>query len=204
MKIKFGTTLDNVYRAMIVSTILFSFVYLTCLIHNKLDDAQKELYHSRMLNITSLNIRLFCEMSFDDCLCSVQSTKTKQSKYCLTDNFLFGSRIFLLVSFVLQIFVIHDLFSFSGKYVRFIVYGLWIVAVFIVIIIANGIYRDSCFHRFINTLFCLINILLFFLMFCDVAYNYDNDRLSRRECTSVNEQVLEKPNNDPISWQSLV
>jgi hypothetical protein len=204
MKIKFGTTLDNVYRAMIVSTILFLFVYLSYLIHNKLDDAQEELYHSRMLNITSLDIRLFCEMSFDDSLCSVQSTKTKQSKYCLTDNFLFGSRIFLLVSFVLQIFVIHDLFSFSGKYVRFIVYGLWIVAVFIVIIIANGIYRDSCFHRFINRLFCFIDLLLFSLMFCDVAYNYDNGRLSRMECTSVNEQVLEKTNNDLISYHNLV
>jgi len=157
-----------------------------------------------MLNITSLDIRLFCEMSFDDSLCSVQSTKTKQSKYCLTDNFLFGSRIFLLVSFVLQIFLIHDLFSFSGKYVRFIVYGLWIVAVFIVIIIANGIYRDSCFHRFINGLFCLIDMLLFFLMFCDVAYNYGNDRRSHSECTPVNDQVLEKINNDLISYHNLV
>jgi hypothetical protein len=141
-------------------------------------------------------------MSYNDCLCSVQSTKTKQLKYCLTDKLLFSSRIFLLVSLVFQIFLIRDLFSFSGKYVRFIVYGLWIISVFIIIIIANGIYRDSCFHRFINRLFCLIDILLFFSVFCDVAYHHDNDRLSHSECTAAND--LEKIDNDPISWQNLV
>ena len=91
MNIKFGTTLDNVTRAMFISVTLLSFICGTYLIHNKLDDAQVELYRSRIDNITLFNIRLFCNMSFDDCLCSVQSTRSKQLKYCLTENFLLAA-----------------------------------------------------------------------------------------------------------------
>jgi hypothetical protein len=204
MKIQFGTTLDNVNRAMFVGFVLFMFVIPSYLIHYKLDDAQDELNRSHALNITPLDIRLFCKMSFDDSLCSAQLTKIKQSKYCLTDNFLFGSRMFIIISFVLYIVIIHDLFSFSGKYVHFIVFGLWIASAFIIIIITNGIYQDSCFHLIINRIFCPIDMILFSLMSYDIAHYSDRDRLARKQCTSSNEKVFKKTNNDLLFWQNSV
>jgi len=205
MKIKFGTTLDNVIRAELLSIVLFFFS--GCLyfkIQDGLDKSHRSFLRSRAPNVTSVNIHFFCGIPYDDCLCSVQSTTNKHLKYCLTDNFLMGSRIFPLVSFVLQICLIQHLFSFNGKHVRIIVYVLWITSVFIFIIIANGIYRSSCFHRYINGIFCCINMLLFLFMFLDLL-NYKNiDRCSRNDLNTVNDQILEKINNDPISCQELV
>ena len=124
MKIQFGATFDNVKRAMFVGCVLFMFFIPSYLIHYELEDAQDELNRSHALNLTPWERGFFCKMSFDDSLCSAQSTKINQSKHCLTDNFLFGSRMFIVFSFVLHIVLIHDLFSFSGKYVHFIVSGL--------------------------------------------------------------------------------
>jgi hypothetical protein len=205
MQIKFGTTPNNAMRAGIIGlTLLCGFGYGHLVIGYVLDDSYEALLHSSMSNVTSIKIGISCGIPYDDCRCSVQSAKNIHLKYCLTDDFLTFSRIFPLVSFALQIFLIRDLFTLSGKHIRSVVYSLWIIATFIFFIIADGIYRDSCFHRY-TTVFCFgTGGLLHMLVFYDILYRRDIDHSSDNDYNTSNDETYEEVNNEPILWRDLL
>ncbi|CAF2079882.1 unnamed protein product [Rotaria magnacalcarata] len=204
MQIKFGTTSSNGIRSGLFASILFGFAYFTLEFQNLLDNSHGSILRSPMFNATSFKIGFFCGIPYDDCRCSVQSERNEHFEYCLTDNFLLGSRILPLVSFVIQIWVIRDLFSFSGQYVSFLVYVLWITSVFLFGIIANGIYQNSCFHRYINGFFCCTDIIMFSLVSYDVAISKDINRSSCNNHNISNDSILEEIDDDPIFWRELL
>ena len=177
--ITFGTTSDNVIRAIILAAILLSFTLFAFEFQNALDKSHEAILHSPMSNITSLKMGFFCGIPYGDCLCSVQSKKGEPLKDCLTDKYLLKSRLFILVSFMIQICLLRDLFSFHGEYAGFVVNTLWITYVFIFVIITNSIYQNSCFHRNISGVLCATDMLLFGGLTYDVVTNEDIDRASR-------------------------
>ena len=179
MGITFGTTSNNVIRAEILAAILLSFPLFAFEFQHVLDKSHESILHSPMSNITSLKMGFFCGIPYEDCLCSVQSKKGGPMKDCLTDNYLLRCRIFTLVSFVIQICLLRDLSSFHGKYAGFLVYTLWITFVFIFVIITNGIYQNSCFHRNISGVLCVTDMLLFGGLAYDIVTSEDIDRASR-------------------------
>lgn len=204
MQINFGTTSNNGIRSGIFACTLFSFAYFTLESQNLLDKSHESILRSPMTNVTSFKIGFFCGIPYDDCRCSVQSKKNEHFEYCLTDNFLMGSRILPLVSLAVQIWVIRGLLSFSGKYSRFLVYVLWITAAFLFVIIANGIYRNGCFHRYINGIFSCTDILMFSLVCYDVAISKAIDRSPRNNHNISNNSILDEMDNDPINWRNLL
>jgi hypothetical protein len=204
MKIKFGTTSNNINRASFFACILVACTFVALGTRNVLDQSHESILRSPVTNVTSINEGFFCGIPYDDCLCSVQSKKNEFVKYCLTDNFLVGSRISILVSFVIQICLIRELFALSGKYARFFICVLWITSVFLFVIIANGIYRDSCFHRYISCFLYCTGALLFLPVFYDVFNSKDIDRSPRNNYNNFSDSELEEIDDDPIFWRDLL
>jgi hypothetical protein len=204
MKIKFGTTSNNVFRAEFLSCVLICFTLIAFEHRRLLDNAHDAILHSPISNVTSFKMGIFCGIPYEDCLCSVQSNKNEHSEDCLTDDFLMGSRSFVLISYILQVCLLRDLISFNGKYARFLVNILWITSVFIFIIIANGIYQGSCFQRLVSGILGCSDILLFGGVAYDVATSTDFDRSSRNSQNSSNNQLVEEIDDDRIFWLDLL
>ena len=163
-----------------------------------------------MWNATATQLGFNCGIPYDECLCSVQSTKNISLENCLTDRFLSGHRISLLLSFIVQVCYIREMFTFIGKYSRFIVRSLWIATVLIFAIIANGIYhRSSCFHSRLNTFLFATGEILFLVIFLDIL-RLENIRSSSNNDTAVDhrdiidDETLEDTNNGCVSWKDLL
>ncbi|UJR07555.1 hypothetical protein I4U23_011843 [Adineta vaga] len=73
---------------------------------------------SPTMNVTSSMIRSLCGIPYEECLCAVQLMKNERYKDCLTDYFLMSSRIFILFSFIMQIYLIRDLFTLRGNVIN--------------------------------------------------------------------------------------
>ena len=168
-----------------------------------------------MSNVTATQLGFDCEIPYEECLCSVQSTKNISLENCLTDRFLLGHRISLLFSFIIQICYIREMFTFSGKYSRSIVKSLWIATVFIFAIIASGIYRSSCFHRRLNSFLCATGEILFLVIVLDIlrlegafrsSFNNDTtvDHHDIIDDEIIDDETLEDINNDSVSWKDLL
>jgi hypothetical protein len=209
MKIKFGTTPNNATRAAFVGLTLLIICHVCFTrIYDILDNAHEALLQSSMSNLTSIKIRLPCDIPYDNCRCSVQLAKNVFLKDCLTDDFLLRSRIFPLVSFILQVCLIRDLFTFSGKYTHFVIYILWTTAVFIFVIISNGIYGSSCFHRRAMLLLQCTGGILFILSIHDLIRQNEEaseeiiDDETSEEITD--DETSEEITNEPILWRDLL
>lgn len=215
MKIKFGTTSKNINRAVCLSCtvgIVSYLCYFPLLI--TLDKAHDALLELSMPNATSNDVRsLLCGISsYDDCRCSVQASKNVSLKNCLTDNYLLYSRLFPIVSFILQAFLVRDLFTLSGKYTSIVIYGLWIMAVFIFVFIANGIYHSSCFQRIVIPILQTTGGILFSTLlmsdiksYLDMAVSRSNHRNTRNNRTITHNEAFEEGTHDRlITWKKLL
>ena len=153
IKIKYGVFLDpsKTFSPVYIfsSFAVFLFCY-TISVRFTFQNSYRVLMELSSSNVTTSWCGLCCGLPYEECLCSVQSTKNISLEDCVDDRLLLGSRICPLLSFILQILIIREVFTITGKYSRFLVKSLWISAVFIFIFIANGIYRSSCLHRAIN------------------------------------------------------
>jgi hypothetical protein len=172
MAIKFGILPENEMRAIGLVSISFFGSVLSFYIHCFVEKAHHSVVRSRIPgpNATLNAHNLICGIPYEDCLCSVQLTKNGQLENCLTDNLLLGSRIFILLLFMIQICSIREFWSLSGKYIRYLVYILWIISVFIFVVITNGIYQGSCFHLYVKTVLHCSATLLFYGLIHNVFY----------------------------------
>jgi len=202
MQIKVGATSNNALRIGILNGLIFGvFLPVGCYIRTVLDNSHDELVRSSMSNVTSMKNGFYCGISYDDCRCSVQSTKNIHLKYCLTDNFLMVSHIHPLVSFVVQIFHIRDLFTIIGKHTRLVAYSLWIISLFTFVIIANGICRNSCFYRFTSYFLHLTGGLLFLRLFY-MLYHKDIHRSSQKDSDTSSYNNPETSSHNDIDTSS--
>ena len=207
MKIKFGVLSSDPNDAAILASAAST---LTLLLSShiivsqfNLDYAHRTLSQSLMSNWTSSPMRTWCDISYDDCLCSVQLAKNTSLENCLTDRFLLGIRISALLSFILQIFLIRESFTLTDKHSRSVVYSLWTAAVFIFVAIANGVYHSSCFHRRINSFLYVTGMTLFMLVIYDIIKDRDTVRPTSTDYISVNhhgivhDHIIEISENAP-------
>ena len=223
IKINYGAFLDPsktfsaVYTFSPLAMALFWCTFCTQLI---LDESYDVLMKLSTSNVTASWFRLFCDLPYEECLCSVQSTKNISLEDCVTDRFLLGSRICPLVSIILQFCLIRDVFSITGKYSRFLVKTLWIGAVFIFIFIANGINRSSCLHRgtsyFVHaaggTLLLLIVFDLLDVRDTDYPSSINQNAFNRldvideetSDVESMHDELLEDTNNQRNLWKKLL
>ena len=205
MRIRFGTKWTHILRTQLLAVIFLGATSVSIFNRVVLDVAHTELLDSRMPNTRSSSSNFFCGIPYEECRCSDQAKQNVHSKHCLTDDFLFRSRIFIVVSFVLQCILAEDLFSVDGKHACSVVSALWTTASFISVLVAIGIHWSSCFHRFIGVIFCCTGLLLFSLVVHEVVRDGEKHRASQHSRGIAYIQPSARRNRDQsIVWQELL
>lgn len=107
-----------------------------------------------------------CNISYDECHCSVTSNKFNNSVNCITDNQSMTGYILLPFSFALQIYLIYKLFSFTEYSNRIIRNIFWFATLLIFIISAVTAQWNSCLY------FYTIETALFSSAFLTLVTSY--------------------------------
>ncbi len=151
MKIRFGTTTTGGCCLTILFTFFGGIVLLIShFLLQPSNKCHKSSVHSQISNLTSSTVNnSFCRLHYEKCLCSILSNKTENSENCITNIELQFSRILPLVSFVLQICFLREVFTLDGNFNRKLIYIAWIASLFTFIGLAIAIYWSSCYHEFI-------------------------------------------------------
>jgi hypothetical protein len=129
-----------------------------------LDKAQHSVFELRTPNFTLLTANLYFGIPYNDCRCSVVSTK-----YCLTDKQLRISRAVPLVLYVFQIYFTREFVSISGNHTYFFVSALWIVAMIVFIVLLVVIYVYNYFYGHAVSYLCSTGYAVFFFVWYEVG-----------------------------------
>jgi hypothetical protein len=95
-----------------------------------------------MPNATLVEAKLYYDIPYEDCYCSVAPTKNG-----LTNRQLRITRVLPLILFVLRMQLIRKSLSFNGTHTHFLVNAYWIVSLFIFFGILVIIYRSSYYYE---------------------------------------------------------
>jgi membrane protein implicated in regulation of membrane protease activity len=190
MKIQFGTAMNthSIVTTFFLGFFVFAINWFNSSLLASFGESEKSILHSRKLNSTHKPDILYCDLSYDDCLCSVLLNKSNTSANCIAYDELLVSRILPLISFFLQIFLVRELFSLITDRCRAIIYVLWIASIFTLISMTISIYWSSCYHVYITFILFLTSGLLLFLSLHNLLVNADRQRSSsnRNQPTIVN------------------
>jgi hypothetical protein len=118
---------------------------------------------------------LQCNIPYEECRCSVISNKFNNTIECITDIQVITAPISPLVSYVMQLYIIYKLFSFTEKSSHILRDICWVIALFGSIIIAIGARGSTClYYRTSEFLFhsgiCLYAIFLCLFILTDIKY----------------------------------
>jgi hypothetical protein len=148
IKIRYDTTLTEyqISRAVLLACVVVAITWLNLYLQNLVGESQESIVHSRKLNVTHITPFFYCDLPSDDCLCSVLSNISDTSEKCVTNVQIVTNRIIPLISFVLQILLVRELFSLNTDHRRVIIHTLWIASIIIFIVMTITIYLSSCYH----------------------------------------------------------
>jgi len=189
------------YSQRLISTHAFYIFWCRSLDHQTHSRATLQ----RMSNLTSSTVdKSFWHVHYEKCLCSVLLNKTKNSKNCITDIELRCSRILPLLSFVLQICVVRELFTLSGDFNCKLIYIAWIAFFFTFIGLAIGIYWDNCYHNNIDLAILLVWIPLSLLSTHDFVNAQKRDEALRDEWFYIHRYRSERDRSKIKSWREIL
>jgi hypothetical protein len=176
MRIQYGTPLTSYHacKAFILGFLIYLTGSFNGYLHNLLGKSERSILQSRKINVTERPDFFYCDLPYDDCLCSVLSNKSDISDDCITYFQLVSSRILPLVSFFLQIYLARQLFSFSADRPRVVIYALWVASVFTFIGMTISIYWNSCYHAYITSFLLLTGASLCLLSMHNVLVVRDH------------------------------
>jgi hypothetical protein len=198
MKIQFGTplTLHHIFGSFFLGCVILAIICSNLYLQNVLAESEESILHSRGLNVTHISPFLYCELPYDDCLCSILSNKSHSSEKCITRIQLEGSRILPFISFFLQICLVRELFSLSGDHRHVIIYALWIVSIFIFVGMTIGIHWSACYHVYITAALYSTGGSLWFLSLHNLLVNEDRTRSSSNRNQVIVPHRSETTNNE--------
>ena len=132
LEIQFGTSLTfrHAFAAFSLSALIFFSAFLGTYLHDSFGAMEKSILQSRNVSVTEGPNIFFCDLPYNQCLCSSTTNKLNALDDCITYAQLVTSRISPLISFLGQMYLIWKLFSLNGVQSRLIVYSLWIISVF--------------------------------------------------------------------------
>jgi hypothetical protein len=196
-------TVCRTVNAFYVGCFLFAISYFNAYLHSLFGEVERSILHSRGLNVSKIPIIFYCDLPYDDCLCSVFLNSSNTSENCITDFQLVSSRILPLVSFLLQIFLVRELFSLSTDRRRIIICALWIASIFIFISMTISIHWSSCSHVYITSVLLLTCSLIWFLTIHNALVNGDRIPSSNRDRVVVTYRP-ENTTNPNKAWLELL
>jgi hypothetical protein len=205
MKIQFRTysTLEHVACIFGFSCIVYAMSCFNTYFLRFFGEAEKSVLYSRGLNVTHFSPLLYCELPYDDCLCTVLFNKSDNSEKCITYVQLIGSRILPLVSFFLQIYLVRKLFSLNSDHPRVIIYTLSILSIFTFIGMTISIYWNSCYHVSITYTQLLTGTLLWLLSLYNLVSIAERTPASSNGNKIVAARTSGKTNKPERAWQEL-
>jgi len=206
MKIQFGTPLTpkHIFGSVLLGFIILAIICFNLYLQNVLAESEESILHSRGLNMTHISPFLYCELPYDDCLCSILSNKSHISEKCITRIQLVGSRVLPFISFFLQICLVRELFSLSGDHRHVIIYALWIVSVFIFVGMTIGIHWSACYHVYITAALYSTGSSLWFLSLHNLLVNEDHTRSTSNRSQAIVPHRSERTNNEIRSGLELL
>jgi hypothetical protein len=166
MPIHFGVNARKKVRTVLHCYVVFFFDCMQLYHTFVLDGYQRSVFKFRMPNATSVKVELYYDIPYDECRCSVVPIKD-----CLTDEQLKYIRIELVILFVLEVYLIRELVSFSGNRVYFLVNVYWIVSMFSLFCILVIIYRSTFYYEIIAKCFSFVGFSFF--LYCSISVSDD-------------------------------
>jgi hypothetical protein len=175
MKIQFGTALTpfRTGNAFFWGCFIFALSWFNVYLQSLFGESEKATLLLRGLNVTNRSPIFYCDLPYEDCLCPVLLNKSDISQNCITHDELVVSRVLPLVSFLLQISLVRELFSLSADHRRIIICALWIASVFAYIGMIISISWSSCYHAYITSTLLLTGGSLWFLSLHNLMVNVD-------------------------------
>ena len=125
---------------LLISTVIMSF-------NDQIENCRKTIFSLSSTNITPNNSSLQCNIPYEECRCSVISNKSNNAIECITDIQAMTAHISPLVSYVLQLYIIYELFLFKGKYSHILTNIFWVIVLFVFIIIAIAAHGSTCLYN---------------------------------------------------------
>ena len=143
---------------------IYAFIMMTCMMAQflcipVLNACQHSVFKFHTPNVTSVTLRSYRDIPYNNCRCSFTETE-----HCLTHLQLQVVRALPLILFVIQVYVIREHISFSGNHAHFLVNLYWVVSTFSFFVTLTIINRSS--PHYVNTamtlsfvgsiLFCIV------------------------------------------------
>jgi len=154
-------------------------------------------------NMTLADWRSLCNIPFDEYRCSVISNKFNNSTKCIKDIDAMTAHILPLVSYMLQLYFIYELFSIKGSYSHILTDIFWIVALFVFVIIAIGVHGSTCLHALTNDIIYMTGVAMFgFVMF--LHFYSDEYYSSYERRNTYRYQRLVKNNYDDETMTAVI
>jgi hypothetical protein len=195
--VKLDVNQYNVTRIVFLGTIIFFFISpFNIMLLRTFETSRESLIRLRMPNAAEAGTFLSCSTPYDDNRCSVQSANRTDSKHCLTDVEAIAGHISPLVSFVMQVCLIRELFALTGKYSHIFVNILWLVSLFIFITVATAVHGSTCYHDYTTFIISLVGLLLGGFIMSLLVLN-GPDRSTIENYIAIKHKNLTTTNHDP-------
>jgi hypothetical protein len=154
-----------------------------------------------ILNSTSL---LECNIPYEECQCSVISNKFNNNIECVTDIQTMIAHISPLASYILQIYIINNLFSFKEKLNNIIRYVFWIVTLFIFIIISISAYESTCLYYNTSEFLLYSGTFLYAIFVCLFISSDINYRICLHNKTYQKQGLVKNNHNHEVFTITIV
>ena len=148
MKIKVGTNDESsLTRAMLFSFFATAAIATCMAFGGVVTSCRQFIDEMKNPNTTSSGYSFQChDRLYETCLCDIMVNLTQNPNICLNNLQIQSARILPLVSYVLQVFAVRDLFTLEGNHSRTVVRVAWFMSPFILIMVGLAIYWKNCAH----------------------------------------------------------
>lgn len=166
---------DNSRLFAVAGTVFLISAGIITYVDIRIQNCRESLFFATKADREVYHFPTVCKISFDECLCPVLANRSLHSGRCIDDTIAMVAHIAPLVSFVLQICVIHDLFTLTGIYSGVVRHILWVLALFVFTLVAIGVHGTRCLHSHTSLVIYMTGILCFAVVFTLHMYLRDRD-----------------------------
>lgn len=185
-------------RICFLMTFFMCSSYMTTLIDRDYYRSRASLYQSSGGNVTLPRFGNLCHIPFDNCRCSLMTNTTNSTVECISDVLATAGHILPLVSYILQIYTISILFSFTGYRSELFTDMFWVITLVAFIIIAIVVRGSSCLQCYSSLGINISGLLLTLFLLRLVKRAHDLTAARQRNDRPHQERVVfATPNQEP-------
>jgi hypothetical protein len=152
----------NLYGRIVTCGLIISMIsYVIWSFNDQINECHESIFSRSTTETIGNSTLLQCNISYDECRCSVISNKFNNSIKCITNIQAMIGPMLPPVSFVLQIYLIYKLISLAGNLRRIQKNLFWFAALIVFIITAVTAQGSSCLYSYTSDTACFSGFFLF-------------------------------------------